>query len=88
MPTSATDKRGLGKGEQRNKVVSLAEAVALVRSGDTICTSGFVGIGTPDDLLAGLERRFVETGEPRNLTLAVRGRAGRRQGAGAQPAGP
>ena len=63
------DKRGLGKGEHRNKVVSLAEAVALVRSGDTICTSGFVGIGTPDDLLVGLERRFVETGEPRNLTL-------------------
>ena len=69
MPTSATDKRGLGRGEQRNKVVTLAEAVALVRSGDTICTSGFVGIGTPDDLLAGLERRFLDTGEPRNLTL-------------------
>ena len=69
MPSDPTDKRGLGKGEQRNKVVSLAEAVALVRSGDTICTSGFVGIGTPDDLLAGLEQRFLETGEPRNLTL-------------------
>ena len=68
MP-GGNDKRGLGKGEQRNKVVSLAEAAALVRSGDTICTSGFVGIGTPDDLLAGLERRFLETGEPRNLTL-------------------
>ena len=63
------DKRGIGKGEQRNKVVSLAEAAALVRSGDTVCTSGFVGIGTPDDLLAGLERRFLDTGEPRNLTL-------------------
>jgi propionate CoA-transferase len=69
MATSPTDKRGLGKGEPRNKVVALAEAAALVRSGDTICTSGFVGIGTPDDLLAGLERRFLETGEPRNLTL-------------------
>ena len=69
MPTSTTDKRGLGRAEHRNKLVSLAEAVALVRSGDTLCTSGFVGIGTPDDLLVGLERRFVETGEPRNLTL-------------------
>ena len=68
MP-GGNDKRGLGKGEQRNKVVSLAEAAALVRSGDTVCTSGFVGIGTPDDLLAGVERRFLETGEPRNLTL-------------------
>ena len=69
MPTSTTDKRGLGKGEHRNKVVSLVEAVALVRSGDTLCTSGFVGIGTPDDLLVGLEERFVASGEPRNLTL-------------------
>ena len=86
MASGLEDKRGLGRGEQRNKVVSLAEAAALVRSGDTICTSGFVGIGTPDDLLAGLERRFLETGEPRNLTLAVRRRAGRRQGAGPQPA--
>ncbi|MFL5336091.1 MAG: acyl CoA:acetate/3-ketoacid CoA transferase [Geminicoccaceae bacterium] len=68
MP-GGNDKRGLGKGEQRNKVVSLAEAAALVRSGDTVCTSGFVGIGTPDDLLAGLERRFLDSGEPRNLTL-------------------
>ena len=46
MPSNATDKRGLDKGEQRNKVVSLAEAAALVHSGDTICTSGFVGTGT------------------------------------------
>src|SRR3954452_3288255 len=68
MP-GGNDKRGLGKGEQRNKVVSLAEAVALVRSGDTVCTSGFVGIGTPDGLLAGLEQRFLDSGEPRNLTL-------------------
>ena len=69
MPSNATDKRGIDRGEQRNKVVSLAEAAALVHSGDTICTSGFVGIGTPDDLLAGLERRFLDTKEPRNLTL-------------------
>jgi propionate CoA-transferase len=68
MPVG-NDKRGLGRGEQRDKVVSLAEAVALVRSGDTVCTSGFVGIGTPDGLLAGLEQRFLDSGEPRNLTL-------------------
>ena len=32
MPTSTTDKRGLGKTEHRHKVVSLAEAVALVEA--------------------------------------------------------
>ncbi len=45
------------------------EAAALVRSGDTIATSGFVGIGTPDALLLGIADRFEATGEPRDLTL-------------------
>ncbi len=53
----------------KNKVTSIEDAVAVVRSGDTLATSGFVGIGTPEGLLAALESRFVETGEPRNLTL-------------------
>ncbi|MEM7224106.1 MAG: acyl CoA:acetate/3-ketoacid CoA transferase [Pseudomonadota bacterium] len=53
----------------RDKLVSLEDAAALVRDGDTLCTSGFVGIGTPDELLVGLEQRFLESGQPRNLTL-------------------
>ena len=53
----------------RHKIVSAAEAAALVRSGDTIVTSGFVGIGTPDELLAALAERFVAEGEPEGLTL-------------------
>jgi len=53
----------------RNKIVSGADAVAIIRNGDTICTSGFVGIGVPDGLLAALERRFLEEGEPKDLTL-------------------
>ena len=52
-----------------DKLASLAEAVALIRSGDTVCTSGFVGIGVPEGLLAALETRFLETGEPRGLGL-------------------
>jgi propionate CoA-transferase len=53
----------------RNKVVSAAEAAALVQDGDTIATSGFVGIGVPDDLLAALEARYAAEGAPRGLTL-------------------
>ncbi|HWT30394.1 MAG TPA: CoA-transferase, partial [Propylenella sp.] len=53
----------------RDKLTSAEEAVAIIQSGDTLCTSGFVGIGVPDALLTALERRFLDTGEPRGLTL-------------------
>ena len=53
----------------RDKVTSIAEAMATVQSGDTVCTSGFVRISVPDALLKGLEERFLKTGEPRDLTL-------------------
>ncbi|MEO9778905.1 MAG: CoA-transferase [Sedimentitalea sp.] len=52
-----------------NKVVSAADAAALVKDGDTLTTSGFVGIGVPDELLAAVETRFLETGHPRDLSL-------------------
>ncbi|EPX78193.1 acetyl-CoA--acetoacetyl-CoA transferase subunit alpha [Litoreibacter arenae] len=51
------------------KVVSAAEAAALVKDGDTVTTSGFVGIGVPDELLAAIETRFLETDHPRDLSL-------------------
>ncbi|MBL8551784.1 MAG: acyl CoA:acetate/3-ketoacid CoA transferase [Hyphomonadaceae bacterium] len=53
----------------KNKIVSAEEAADVVASGDTLVTSGFVGIGTPDALLAALEQRFIKTGAPRDLTL-------------------
>ena len=53
----------------RNKIVSAAEAVATVRPGDTVSVSGFVGIGTPDELLIALEARFQAMREPSGLTL-------------------
>jgi propionate CoA-transferase len=53
----------------KNKIVSAAQAVALVRDGDTVAVSGFVGIGTPDELLIALRRRFDDSGHPAGLTL-------------------
>jgi propionate CoA-transferase len=52
-----------------SKVISGADAAALIKDGDTLTTSGFVGIGVPDALLAAIEMRFLETGQPRNLSL-------------------
>ena len=57
--------RAGGKG----KVVSAAEALALVRDGDTVASSGFVGIGFAENLAVALEQRFLASGAPRNLTL-------------------
>jgi propionate CoA-transferase len=51
------------------KVVSAGEAVALIHDGATLANAGFVGNGTPDELLAALEQRFLATGGPRDLTL-------------------
>ena len=53
----------------KNKIVSAAEAVAIVRDGDTIAFSGFVGTGTPDELIGALEKRFLDSNSPRNLTF-------------------
>src|SRR3954468_18085040 len=53
----------------KNKIVSADEAIAIIRDGDTLCVSGFVGIGTPDELILALERRFLKEGHPSNLTL-------------------
>ncbi len=66
----------------KSKIVSADEAVALVRDGDTICCNGFVQSGVPEALLEALERRFLETGAPRDLSLfAAAGQAdGKTQG--------
>jgi propionate CoA-transferase len=52
-----------------SKAVSLEEAVALVQPGNTLATSGFVGIGTPDGLLDALARAYQAHGRPGGLTL-------------------
>ena len=53
----------------RRKVISGRDAATLIKDGDVLTTSGFVGIGVPDALLAAVEERFLETGHPKNLSL-------------------
>ena len=57
-------------GMKRGKVVSLEDAMHVIRDGDTVAINGFVGY-SPEELLRGLEDRFLKTGEPKNLTIIV-----------------
>src|SRR5205809_505960 len=49
--------------------VTADEAVAVIRSGDTILIGGSGGgHAVPEALMAALERRYLANGEPRNIT--------------------
>jgi propionate CoA-transferase len=62
---------------EKGKVVTAAEAVRLIRDGDTVATSGFVGIGFAEEIALALEELYLSTeveppygtSKPRNLTL-------------------
>ncbi|UCV14785.1 acyl CoA:acetate/3-ketoacid CoA transferase [Quatrionicoccus australiensis] len=65
------------RASDTGKVVSAADAVRLIKDGDTVATGGFVGIGFAENIAVALEERFLEAaerdihglGSPRNLTL-------------------
>jgi propionate CoA-transferase len=58
------------------KVVEVGDAIAIIRDGDVIASTGYGGNGTPEALFVGLKRRFLETGTPRGLTLVFAGGQG------------
>jgi propionate CoA-transferase len=64
-PVAADIKAGMKRG----KIVTADEAVRLVRSGDTVALDGLMGGGSPEELIAALGKRYLETGEPKGLTL-------------------
>jgi len=54
---------------KRNKVVTADVAISMVRDGWSLGLEGFVGSGTADELCLAMERRYLDTGGPRNLTV-------------------
>ena len=53
----------------RDKITSAEAAIALIRDGDVVAVSGFVGIGTPEALIVAVQQRFEQTATPRGLGL-------------------
>ena len=51
------------------KIITAEEAARFVQSGMTLAVNSFGALVSPDFLLAALEKRYLETGEPRDLTL-------------------
>lgn len=49
--------------------MSAKEALEMIKDGDTLAVGGFVGNAHPEELTEALKERFLEKGEPRNLTL-------------------
>ncbi len=52
-----------------NKIITAAEAAALVQDGSTLTTTGFNGFGCSEDLMVALGDHYDQTGHPLNLTL-------------------
>ena len=50
------------------KVMTPEEAVRLIKDGDTVSVCGIIGALVPEKVLSALEKRFLRTGSPRNLT--------------------
>ena len=67
---------------KKKRVLTVDEAVALVKDGDTVASSGFVSSAIPEGLIKALEQRFLRTGQPRGLTYFYCGSQGLRDGRG------
>jgi propionate CoA-transferase len=53
----------------KNKIMSAEEAVKVIQDGDTLTCTGFIDALFPEKLGTYLEKRFKETGKPRDLTI-------------------
>jgi propionate CoA-transferase len=65
-----------------DKIVSVEAAIAIIDDDDVLATTGYGGNGVPEYLIASLEKRFLETGGPKNLTLVHSTGQGNTEGKG------
>ena len=68
---------------KKAKYITKEQAAELVKDGMTIVTSGFVACALPENITGALEKRFIDTGHPKDLTLFHASAQGNRDGSGA-----
>ncbi|KOA18261.1 acetate CoA-transferase YdiF [Clostridium homopropionicum DSM 5847] len=52
-----------------SKVVSAEFAASLIKDGMTVGVGGFVGFGSPEELLIALQERYKQTKSPKDITI-------------------
>ena len=63
-----------------NKVVTMEQAVAMIKPGDFVINSGFLTSATPDALMQAVADSFEATGVPNNLTVMFGAGQGNKRG--------
>ncbi len=59
----------LARRMKRGKIVSLDEAVGVIRDGDTLAFGGFVGIGFAEGVARAIEKQFISQAKPKDLPI-------------------
>lgn len=62
------------------KVIDAEKAVGLIKNSDTMTVGGVSGFSYPEKIMAALEKRFLNEGEPLNLTFLDATTTGRGKG--------
>ena len=61
-------KEGKGEKDMGSKIMAAEDAVRFIRDGGTVSVCGIIGSLVAEKVLTALEKRFLETGSPSNLT--------------------
>lgn len=69
---------------EKVKIITAEEAANLLQDGDTLTTSGFVSSCIPEALNKAVEKRFLNTGHPKNLTYIYASSQGNKKGCGGE----
>jgi len=55
--------------QQKVSIIDILEVAGMIKNGSSVVTGGFVGCAYPEDITVALDKQYVKTGTPKNLTL-------------------